>query len=479
MASKKVLRIQHVKDASGPFTSDVPQVADIVNSVKLPQPIEDKGFNEEAINRLQDEKASPIKFAFRDEKQMGKVFSPEHLATLKEHGYEPTWVDAKDTWDSGNQVMYTTHEGDKAHANKLAEIKAKTKFKEYSPEEIKAMNEARKSDNLEKKLKELKELLEKNMSNKGLGGPGSIKAGAVLPSINTMTPKVGNNSKTPSVNPAQPSKKNPVKQAEQVQNKDIKDIKMKEAQATLALKKDEEVIKFDENGQWSLDKSGYKGYTDADNARRKANNLGEETGIHSMNRIKQYGGSGPNAAARDAAKMKAKSKKNPVKTFTPEEVEAENIKRGLTVKKTAREEIIETLEKGRCWEGYKPVKGKKPYEKGSCEPVSKEDIQVAPDDSNNRKTYQDEFEKEEKPFHGYNKDKHSKEGGMSAKAREKYNKETGGNLQKPVTSKEAKSSEKKANRRKSFCARMGGVKGPTSKDGKLTRKGAALKRWDC
>lgn len=32
----------------------------------------------------------------------------------------------------------------------------------------------------------------------------------------------------------------------------------------------------------------------------------------------------------------------------------------------------EELEK-RCWEGYKPVPGKKPYEKGSCEPVSKEE----------------------------------------------------------------------------------------------------------
>lgn len=167
------------------------------------------------------------------------------------------------------------------------------------------------------------------------------------------------------------------------------------------------------------------------------------------------------------------------------------------MKKTAREQIKETLEKAqyerlqeklssikeilekRCWDGYEPTPGKKPYEEGSCRPAKKSDIEVAPKGSNNRKTYLDEFEKEEKPFHGYSKEKHSKEGGMSAKAREKHNRETGSNLQKPVTAKEAKSSEKKANRRKSFCARMSGVKGPTSKDGKLTRKGAALKRWDC
>ena len=93
---------------------------------------------------------------------------------------------------------------------------------------------------------------------------------------------------------------------------------------------------------------------------------------------------------------------------------------------------------------------------------------------------EDEIEKKEgKPFHGYNKNKHSVKGGLSKKGREKINRETGSNLKAPVTSKAAKKSPKKAARRKSFCARMSGVKGPTSKKGKLTPKGAALKRWDC
>lgn len=86
---------------------------------------------------------------------------------------------------------------------------------------------------------------------------------------------------------------------------------------------------------------------------------------------------------------------------------------------------------------------------------------------------------DKKPFKGYNKNKHSKKGGMSEKAREKYNRENDSNLKAPVSSKEANKSPKKASRRKSFCARMSGNKGPTSKDGKLTPKGAALKRWDC
>lgn len=73
----------------------------------------------------------------------------------------------------------------------------------------------------------------------------------------------------------------------------------------------------------------------------------------------------------------------------------------------------------------------------------------------------------------------SKKGGLTAKGRAKYNAATGSNLQAPVTAAAAKKSPAKAARRKSFCARMGGVKGPTSKNGKLTRKGLALKRWDC
>ena len=83
-----------------------------------------------------------------------------------------------------------------------------------------------------------------------------------------------------------------------------------------------------------------------------------------------------------------------------------------------------------------------------------------------------------KPFKGYNKKKHSRTGGLNDKYRKKINREEGSNLKRPVTGK-VKQGSKAANRRKSFCARMSGVKGPTSKDGELTPKGAALKRWKC
>lgn len=74
----------------------------------------------------------------------------------------------------------------------------------------------------------------------------------------------------------------------------------------------------------------------------------------------------------------------------------------------------------------------------------------------------------------------SKKGGLTAKGREKYNRETGSNLKAPVTKKQAEKSPEAASRRKSFCARMSGVEGPMKdKKGKPTRKAKALKRWDC
>lgn len=64
-----------------------------------------------------------------------------------------------------------------------------------------------------------------------------------------------------------------------------------------------------------------------------------------------------------------------------------------------------TLEKWnmekRCWEGYEPTPGKKPYDKGSCQPVDKsEQVEVAPKNSNNKKTYEDAFDKGEDPLKG-------------------------------------------------------------------------------
>ena len=72
----------------------------------------------------------------------------------------------------------------------------------------------------------------------------------------------------------------------------------------------------------------------------------------------------------------------------------------------------------------------------------------------------------------------SRKGGLTAKGRAKYNRATGSTLQAPVTEKSP--TGKRAARRKSFCARMKGVKGPMKDSkGRPTRKALALKRWRC
>jgi len=71
------------------------------------------------------------------------------------------------------------------------------------------------------------------------------------------------------------------------------------------------------------------------------------------------------------------------------------------------------------------------------------------------------------------------EGGLNAKGRASLKAE-GHNIKPPVSSEQAKKSPKAAARRKSFCARMGGMPGPMKKDnGEPTRKALSLRKWDC
>lgn len=71
-------------------------------------------------------------------------------------------------------------------------------------------------------------------------------------------------------------------------------------------------------------------------------------------------------------------------------------------------------------------------------------------------------------------------GGLNEKGRKSYERQNpGSDLKPPVSAAQAKKSKKSANRRKSFCARMGGMPGPMEKNGKPTRKALALRKWDC
>jgi hypothetical protein len=75
----------------------------------------------------------------------------------------------------------------------------------------------------------------------------------------------------------------------------------------------------------------------------------------------------------------------------------------------------------------------------------------------------------------------SSTGGLTQKGRDAYNAK-GANLKAPVTTPPSKLSpdSKAAKRRKSFCARMGGMEGPMKKpNGEPTRKALALRKWNC
>lgn len=75
----------------------------------------------------------------------------------------------------------------------------------------------------------------------------------------------------------------------------------------------------------------------------------------------------------------------------------------------------------------------------------------------------------------------SSTGGLTQKGRDSYNAK-GANLQAPVTTapSKLKAGSKAANRRKSFCARMGGMEGAMKKpNGEPTRKALALRKWNC
>ena len=78
---------------------------------------------------------------------------------------------------------------------------------------------------------------------------------------------------------------------------------------------------------------------------------------------------------------------------------------------------------------------------------------------------------------------HDKTDGLSQKAVNAYRRENpGSKLQTAVTTKPSKlkKGSKAAKRRKSFCARMSGNKGPMKKpNGKPTPKALALRRWNC
>ena len=71
-------------------------------------------------------------------------------------------------------------------------------------------------------------------------------------------------------------------------------------------------------------------------------------------------------------------------------------------------------------------------------------------------------------------------GGLNRKGIMSYRRENPGSKLKMAVTGKVKPGSKAAKRRKSFCARMSGMKGPMKKpNGKPTRKALALRKWRC
>ena len=180
--------------------------------------------------------------------------------------------------------------------------------------------------------------------------------------------------------------------------------------------------------------------------------------------------------------------------------------------------VQELDEAGRCWPGYKPVPGKKPYSLGSCRKEEVEELDEKkglwaniharrkkglpprkPGEKGYPKTLNiEQYEEDDGPLTDeqleqleevaawQRKEGKSESGGLNRKGIESYRRENpGSKLSMAVTTKPSKlkKGSKAANRRKSFCARMGGMKrrltsAKTARDPD-SRINKALRKWNC
>jgi hypothetical protein len=131
-------------------------------------------------------------------------------------------------------------------------------------------------------------------------------------------------------------------------------------------------------------------------------------------------------------------------------------------------------EAGRCWDGYEPVPGKKPYAADSCRKKSKKK-------DKSKKADLSFLPKLAKSPAWQRSEGKNSEGGLNAKGRASYNRETGGNLKAPVTEKNP--SGKREKRQNSFCSRMCGMKksrtSAKTKNDPDSRINKALRKWRC
>lgn len=158
-------------------------------------------------------------------------------------------------------------------------------------------------------------------------------------------------------------------------------------------------------------------------------------------------------------------------------------------------------EKSRCWKGYKPTPGKKPFSKGSCVKEAKKltGNQGVLDKNKNGKLDSQDFKilrgkkllkKSEGVVEGspawQRKEGKNPEGGLNSKGVASYRAANpGSKLKTAVTTEPSKlkKGSKSAKRRKSFCARMSGMKkkltGAKAKSDPNSRINKSLRKWNC
>jgi hypothetical protein len=128
-----------------------------------------------------------------------------------------------------------------------------------------------------------------------------------------------------------------------------------------------------------------------------------------------------------------------------------------------------------CWKGYKAygMKKKDGKEVPNCVPVEEQGSSATP--YTERPTYESAA--------WQRKAGKNPEGGLNRKGIASYRRENpGSKLSMAVTTEPSKldPDSKPAKRRKSFCARMGGMKGPMKDEkGRPTRKALSLRKWNC
>lgn len=133
-----------------------------------------------------------------------------------------------------------------------------------------------------------------------------------------------------------------------------------------------------------------------------------------------------------------------------------------------------------CWSGYERVPGTKKYEKDSCRKKT-----VKESNEFDFEVFMEAKDKKKKPYKNYDPEKNHPEGGLKPSVAKKMGIHAGVETKREVEKKGGVKnlSDKTAARRKSFCARMKGMKKKlTSKEtanDPNSKINASLRVWKC